>query len=290
MKHAALLLHGRLSCVDGRDETGVIGTPGGDSGEFLLALAALESVTGAKLSPLQVRALFARRLETFGRFYLHGDIHSGNALIKAIRADRRLESAIGSISEALEWRRFFEAPPQHVRELLTEYMSEPAHIGCGHLRLAMTMAETYGVRPTLVKEILRAFYRGRWEGSLDAEFTVLPGGHEEGAVVNIRLAEDLRSFTQVPLVSPTAGGTQMFVNHPQVSENLRRDLAYFLIRQGDAIHVEPMHFEPLVAEMSRLAGLQLTATLSWLAKGLPIYDVVFGKHGAFHVESHGVVG
>ncbi len=290
MKLAALHLHGRLSCVDGRDETGVIGTPGGDSGEFLLALAAVEGVTGEKLSALQIRTLFARRMETFGRFYLHGDVHAGNALIKAIRADRRFDSAIGAISESLEWRQFFVAPPVHVRELLTEYMTDPAHIGCGHLRLAMTTSEAYGVRPALVKEILRSFYRARWGGSVDAEYTVLPGGHEEGAVLNVRVDEELRSFTPVPLVSPTAGGSQMFVNHPQVSENLRRDLAHFLVRQSDAIEVSQPHFEPLMAEMSKLAELQLAATLSRLAKGLPVYDVVFGKQGAFHVESRGTVG
>jgi rhodanese-related sulfurtransferase len=290
MKHAALMLHGRFSCVDGRDETGVIGTPGGDSGEFLLALAALETVTGDKLSALQIRTLFARRIETFGRFYLHGDVHSGNELIKSIRADRRFDAAIGTTFEPMEWRRFFSAPPAHVRELLLDYMADPKHIGCGHMRLAIQMAELYGVRPALVKEILRSFYRTRWEGSLDAEYTVLPGGHEEGAVVNVRLAEELRSFTLVPLISPTANGTQMFVNHPQVSENLRRDLAHFLVRQTDAVEVEAKHFEPLVAEMQRLAGIQLGETLTRLAKGLPIYDVVFGKHGAFHVEHAGNVG
>jgi rhodanese-related sulfurtransferase len=290
MKLAALMLHGRFSCVDGRDETGVIGTPGGDSGEFLLALTALERVTGDKLSALQIRTLFARRLGTFGRFYLHGDVHSANALIKAIRADKRFSSAIGDTFEPLEWRRFFNAPPAHIREPLMEYMVDAAHIGCGHMRLAMQLSDTYGARPALVKEILRSFYRARWDGSLDTEYTVLPGGHEEGAVVNVRVDEALRSFTQVPLISPTAGGTQMFVNHPQVSENLRRDLAHFLVRQGDAVDVEEKHFEALVTEMGTLAGLQLTATLERLAKGLPIYDVVFGKNGSFHVEAQGTVG
>ena len=37
----------RLSCVDGRDDSGVMGTPGGDAGEFLLALAAVEAAVAA---------------------------------------------------------------------------------------------------------------------------------------------------------------------------------------------------------------------------------------------------
>ena len=44
-------------------------------------------------------------------------------------------------------------------------------------------------------------------------------------VVNITVAGTLHSYTQVPLVSPNVGGVQMFVNHPQVTSFLRRELA-----------------------------------------------------------------
>ena len=91
MKFAAMLLHGRLSCVDGRDDSGVVGTPGGDAGEFLLALSALERITGHELDDVVVGKLLRRRLDVFGRFYLHTDITGGNALVKALRADRRVD-------------------------------------------------------------------------------------------------------------------------------------------------------------------------------------------------------
>lgn len=290
MKLAALHLHGRLSCVDGRDETGVIGTPGGDSGEILLALAAVERVTGQKLSPLTVREVFARRLETFGRFYLHGDVKASNELIKAIRADRRFETAVAGISETLQWRRFLEDPPTHLRDALLDHMVMPAHVGCGHLRLAMTMADTYGARPELVRSVLRAFVSARWAGALDAEYTILPGFHEEAAVVRVSVDEELRSFTRIPLVSPTASGTQMFVAHPQVADHLRRELAHFLVRLDGVLELGPEHVEPLLTEMRTLGDLQLGATLGQLAEGLPIYDVVFGRRGSFHVEQAGIVG
>lgn len=289
MKLAGLLLHGRQSCVDGRDEMGVIGTPGGDSGELLLALSALEQVTGQRLSPVQVAALFTRRIETLGRFYLHGDIHASNRLIASMREDHRLDTAIEKVREAPEWRRFFAAPPRHVRDIVLEHVLRAEHIGCGHLRLAMQAPDAYGARPELVKEVIRSFFRARWGGATEPEYEVLPGEHQEGAVVNVLVETELRGFTQIPLVSPTANGTQMFVNHPQVSAYHRDELAHFLAMQDDVAAISHEHVEPLVKVMTEIAERQLSATLSRLAKGLPIFDVVFGARGAFHVTPRGHV-
>lgn len=289
MKLAALALHGRQSCVDGRDETGVIGTPGGDSGELLLALAALEHVTGSKLSQLQIHALFQRRLETFGRFYLHGDIHAANALIASLRTDHRLDSAIAGIHDSMAWRQFFASPPVHVREVVIEHQLEPKHIGCGHLRLAILSPEVYGARRELAHELVKCFFRARWGGALETEHEVLAGAHEEGAVVNIQVEEPVRSFSMIPLVSPTANGNQMFVNHPQVSAQLRQDLAHFLAMQSDVADVSAALVPALVEEIGRIAQVQLGATLGRLAAGLPIYDATFGRNGSFHVTPRGTV-
>ncbi len=57
IKMAGFLLRGRRSCVDGRDDHAVIGTPGGDMGEFILALGAYENTTGARLTAQQVDVL-----------------------------------------------------------------------------------------------------------------------------------------------------------------------------------------------------------------------------------------
>ncbi len=289
MKLAAILLHGRQSCVDGRDETAIVGTPGGDAGELLLGLSAVEAVSGEKLTPLQIRTILMRRMGTLGRFYLHGDVASANALIASMRSDRRLDSALAKITETMQWRRFFASPPAHVREILLEHSLVPKHIGCGHLRLMATKPEVYGARPELVTGLLEAFFRARWDGAVDAEFTVLPGGHEEGAVLDVRLDEELRAFTQVPLISPLAQGTQTFVSHPEVASYLRCDIAHFLCRQADALRVTTKHADAIATAMDELAATQTAATLGSLAAGLPIYRVSFGRGGSFHVADAGHV-
>jgi len=108
--------------------------------------------------------------------------------------------------------------------------------------------------------------------------------------VNILVEEPLRSYTMIPLVSPTANGTQMFVNHPQVSAQARQDLAHFLVQQHDIAEVGAAHVEPILHEIGRLAGVQLGETLGRLAAGLPIYEARFGRKGTFHVTACGHVG
>lgn len=287
MKLAAMLVSGRLSCVDGRDDAGVVGTPGGDAGEFLLALAALESVTGKRFDDASLRELMLCRLDAFGNFYLHTDVNASNAMIRAMREDRRLDEALSSVWQPLEWRRFLRSPPASVRHAVLDHALVPAHVGCGHLRLAMQRSNEYDVRPALAEAFLRTFLTLRWEGVEENEITVLPGGHAEGAVVNVLLEGGAEAFSQIPLVSPMAEGSQMFLQHPQVSGFLRGQLARFLGRQAGFGGTSVV--EPLTARMSELGGVQLGHTLGALARGLPIFDVVFGDNDAVAVHARGEV-
>ncbi len=275
MKIAALLVSGRLSCVDGRDDSGVMGTPGGDAGEFLLSLAALERVTGKLLDDKAMHTLLLRRLDAFGRFYFHTDVNASNTLIAAMRADRRFDEALAHVSRPLEWRRFMAAPPENVRDALIELMSQPGHLGCGHLRLALTNPDRYGMRPQLIESFLRAFLSLRWQGHEDSEIAVLPGGHAEGAVVNVVVDHEVDAFSRIPLVSPMAEGSQMFINHPQVSGFLRGQVTRFLQRQGDVAALGAGGEQELNDAIGTMAGVQLGHTLSALAAGLPVFELRF---------------
>jgi rhodanese-related sulfurtransferase len=289
VKLAAILLHGRQACVDGRDDSSVVGTPGGDAGEFMLGLGATEHVLGRPLGRAEVAELLRRRLDTFGRFYMHTDIAAGNRLIAALRSDDRLTAAIGTTYEALEWRTWLSEPPAEARPPLLEHFTDPAHMGCGHLRLMLQNPAQYDVRSALLRDFLAAFYSTRWDGAPEMENVVLPGGHEEGAVVNVRVEGELHAYSWVPLLSPAYAGTQMFVNHPQVSAYMRRELAAFLAEQSD-LWGAPLDAAALLAALEALAGRQLAATLGHLAKGLPIYDLTLRRDGRTTVEAAGVVG
>lgn len=288
MKLAAMLVNGRLCCVDGRAESGLIGTPGGDAGEFLLAAAALEALTGRRLDEPALRAMLLCRGDAFGRFYMHTDVHASNDVIVSMRGDRRLDEALAKVAEPLEWRRFLRRPPEELRDIVLEHMLDGPRLGCGHLRLAMQRGDDYGVRPALVRDLLRAFFRLRWEGVDDHEVGVLPGGHAEGAVVNVLIEGGAEAYSQVPLLSPMVGGTQVFLQHPQVAGFLRAQLARFLSRTRETGLGEARERE-LLSLMNGLAARQLGHTLGALAAGLPIYDVLFRDDDGVEVIRRGEV-
>ncbi len=280
-KVAALLVNGRLSCVDGRDDSGVMGTPGGDAGEFLLALAGLERVSGRDIDDATLRQLLLRRLDVFGRFYFHTDVAANKALFASMHADRRLDDALAHVYQPLEWRRFMGSPPADVRAVVIEHAIQTEHLGCGHLRLALQHPEIYGVRPALIESFLRAFFELSWSGHDENETQVLPGGHAEGAVVNIVVEHGIEAFSQIPLVSPMAAGSQLFVNHPQVATFLRDQTARFLARQTDLHPLGPGGDSELLDVLCSLGKTQLEYTLAELAPGLPVYEIRFDdNHGA----------
>jgi hypothetical protein len=208
-------------------------------------------------------------------------------MIASMRKDRRLDGALSRVNETLEWRRFYASPPKDVRHVILEHALEPAHIGCGHVRLMMLHGDQYGVRRELIESFLGNFMSLRWEGVEALTMKPLPGGHQEGAVVNVLVEGGVQPWGSIPLVSPSFGGTQMFINHPQVSDYLREQLASFLCAQDDLLTVPSI--DALSEVMCERAHQQLMTTLGYLAKGLPLYNVTFLKRGGFTVEQLGVV-
>lgn len=282
---AALLLQTKASCVDGRDQHEVIGTPGGDAGEMLLKLAAVEAMTGRRLTEAQVEGLLIGHLDAFGRFYMHTDLAAINRFIGSMRADPALAEALPPRDSAPDvWRRWNAAPPAACHERILEHLIQPAHVGCGHLRLMMENSEAYGARRGLCESFLRAFFRLRWAGAIEAEYVILGGGHQEGAVVNVLVEEELWPFTKIPLLSPACGGAQIFVNHPQVVDYLRRQLAGFVC-QVPGLGLEPGDHEALHERMRELGTIQISRTLERLAKGLPAFEVMFLRSGEVEVRA-----
>jgi hypothetical protein len=121
------------------------------------------------------------------------------------------------------------------------------------------------------------------------ELVPLVGGHTERAVVNVRIAGSLLPFSRIPLVSPAVGAAQVFVHHPRITSYLRKQLAQFLALQTDVTRLS-IDADWLHEEMVRVGAIQLSQTLGALAKGLPIYDVVFHGESRVEVRHGGVVG
>ncbi len=283
VKMGAFLLHGKISCVDGRDDHGVVGTPGGDAGEFVLACAAAELVTGKPISRAALKTLLSAYMDAFGHFYLHSDTTALNRFILAMREDPRLANELPPpTTQGTGWRKYLSSPPEKLRAVILEHLLEPAHVGCGHLRLMLQNSDEYGVRSELVLEMIEEYYKHLWAGALETQFVVLGGGHQEGAVVNVRIDREIWPFTAIPLVSPACNGTQMFVNHPEVTAYLRRNIAAFMTTRPET-GVGRDERESLHEKMTLLGQKQLEATLARLAAGLPAFEARFESEHSFTV-------
>jgi hypothetical protein len=282
VKAAAFLMRSRTSCVDGRDPSGIVGTPGGDAGEFLLALASIEALTGAEIPGPTVKCLLAGYLETFGRFYMHTDRHAFDHWVAALRAEPALAEALPPEDAALDtWRAWLNRPPKEHRARVLDLLTRPANIGCGHLRLMTENAGVYGIRDGLVAAFLRAFFEADWSGEVDLDYVILEGDHAERGVLSVVLDQPIWPFTRVPLIPP-AGALQIFVNHPQVVAYLRQQIAGFFTLQPD-LGIGPDDHARLLAKMEALAEQQLGATLERLAAGLPVFEARFDRQGGVTV-------
>lgn len=262
VKAAALLMQGTQSCVDGRDERPVVGTPGGDAGELLLALAALERARGTSIEPPEVGHLMDAYLDAFGRFYVHTDEEA----VAGVAADPRFAASV----RELGMERFLHHPPRELEPALLEALTSPEHVGCGHLRLSLLHPEEYGVRRELGAALLRAVYTRYWQGEA-IELVILEGAHHEQAVVDVRLDHEVHAFTRIPTITPRLGDREIFVSHSEVSAWLRRENAAFLFEVDPWLRAHPDRREAFLNTLEGLGEAQRSATLAHLARDLPVY-------------------
>lgn len=263
-KAATLLLHGTQACVDGRDAHAIIGTPGGDAGELVLALATAEQLGHEPFSEDAVDRVFGHYLDAFGHFYLHTDGHA---------AQRWLGHVGLSFEDQEEVESLLQAPPEPYRARLLDAVAEPSHVGCGHLRLSLQHAEDYGVRARLVRDVLRAYFRRLWQGDPRLEFVVLEGEHAESAIVSIEMERKVHAYTQIPLVSPRVRDTEVFVIHPQVSAFIREQNSAFLLEEVPSITASGTTEQEFVQAQQRLAQRQLQESVRHLGPDLPVFVV-----------------
>lgn len=272
VRAASLLLSGTEACVDGREPHAVLGTPGGDAGELLLALSTVEALIERSLSDLEVRSLFDAYLQSFGRFYIHTDDHALDHLRRDLEADPRFDRRhLGAGAAGLA--DYLRHPALQERAPLLEHLLHPENVGCGHLRLVLTHPAEYGVRPGLTLALGRVVHERLWEEPEVIDFVVLHGEHHEEAVVNVSIAEEVHAFTNVPAIPPTLGGHSVFVNHPEVAAFVRREHAKFLWGEIPALAEAGIDLPRFVQALETRAAAQLEETLGHLAARLPVFDL-----------------
>jgi hypothetical protein len=274
----ALDAHAFLSCVDGRDPAAVLGTPGGDAGELLLFLAAIEEQTGTEFSQTAVARLVGAAIDRSGRFYMHTDHGALSALASALTQTAAFAFINGDVAQTEALLR----QPGDAADSILPLLVQPANVGCGHLKLILLHPDQYRVRQALTEHFIAAIFGALWAGR-PVHYLALVGGHGEGAVVNVVAGE---GGVGLPAATPCrhnhtaeGGSQQMFVNHPEAVDFRRAGLAALLAEQVGGVEAGA-----LLAAATELAGVQLTATLGHLAATLSVFTATVGPKGQVSVS------
>lgn len=269
-----------LADLDGRADFATLGTPGGDMGEFVLALASLERARGGRpLSRADVHALFAGYLAVLERQAAtqHRSLYMGTD-----RAAVRVLAMRSGVADPLHPRSRAEAAAVLPHVAATEC------VGSVHLHALLDHPEEYGVRARLTATVISAFYRGLLMGRaqdatpgariLASHLTVgvMDGYHEEQGLLRVfTMTEAAGCRPLAPLVVPRLpSGKQFAVLHPQAVQGQRAHLAAYM--EGQAGSQLRGREGEVLRTMRALGEQQLDSTLQrLLGDSKPRLSVVF---------------
>lgn len=270
---------GKLSCIDGRHTNCVVGAPGGNIGEFILILSAAEHLTNIEFTSNQLEQLLVNYASTFGQFYMHTDTHAVREVLQTISNDSELAHWANDYQgDADSFFTDISTLDKAKADLLIPYLLMPQHIGCGHIKLLATHPDQYQVRPQLVTQIIKSFFRLMWLGNKRMHWEMLDGDHHEKQVVVIDHEQDLESESVVPFACHS-DNEQQFVHHSAARRFFHKRDAMFIRNFMSYLDLASPSLVDFIREIEKQADLQLNHTLNALAKDLPVIRMVVEGNG-----------
>lgn len=257
-----------FSCIDGRINDGVLGTPGGDAGEFILALHIYEDMLGfnRQLNQEAVDRFFTSYLKTMKqeKFYMCTD----DDALDHLEADSGLQVTIDML----------RSPPEANKKDLLQFLMKPDNTGCSHIKRMLKMPDFYSIRLEIVQMFLSSYFSVLWdrENPLRARLLLerLVGNHDEGAFLEVRSNEACQTAQIAPLIKPKNEGKSLFVNHIDAASIRRKQLAKFFVNEINH-HQQPLDIDTMHHRMNKHGLAFLEVTGSYIAKNLPFYTLNF---------------
>merc|ERR1719160_2373742 len=258
-----------LQCLDDRVTEPSIGTPGGDLGEFILALgsylAERDNNSGEGIPTQQVvDALLQKYVES---------VPSGRPVIHCTddRAVARLESEIPM--ENLD----LDSPPDHAKNAhILDKLTMVENQGDSHIRLMLKHPEWFQVSPQLVPMVLKSFYSLLWKQNQDPRsplfhqdklrLNVLSGTANPQAFLEIASSELCQKKGAAPMLTPRTETRSVLVSHLDAVSLRREELANFFAKVANATP-RKVNAQRLHQRLDRHGWLALETTGSRIAAG-----------------------
>eukprot|EP01132_Coremiostelium_polycephalum_P002921 gene2921-3639_t len=266
------------SCIDGRTNHHVLGTPGGDAGEFLLGLSVYHSLLNTRTHSIEldeeiIEGLLVKFINQMphGRyFYMHTDtISLGNM-------KRYLQNRYG-YKEFNNKFNIFDSPqtPFHKQAILDAVIM-PDHVGCGHIRAILNNPDLYHIPRALTESFIKTFYQMLWKKSTRMILEVLDGKHEEIGVLEIKtkIHDNNRACLGKiagikPLTTLKSGKqSQTFVvhSHTSVEHGIRKDVTNFI---SSLTSIKRSH---IMDQLCKKSDHYAKTTLGFLAPNITMYS------------------
>lgn len=243
-------------CKDSRGDAANFGAPGGDFGEFLLALNCYSSISVD--SSLDVEELFGKwldeRCSKERPFYLHTDRPALTRLFEAIGK--------GSLKDPRDLK-------GTDRELfINEFGKGSTFQGCGHLRLILEDLEAYGIKKDVFESLTAAFFKKFFKGDERVQFKIYETIQDGRALAVIYGPAYLDS--ESILCTQTIDEDQVFILNQHAVSLFRKNylVPFFCSRKSAGISSEEMY-----AKMEEKGWKNAMMSANTLAGGKPIYRV-----------------
>jgi len=240
----------------------ILGTPGGDMGEFILGLHAFAKVSGTVPARADVQTMFERYVKAMTRpkFFYETDEKAYMRLAVDTGCKNLHISTIGGMKRK--------------REELISKMVIPEHIGDIYIRFLVTNSTSLEINVDLVQSALAAYHSVLWTTPSPLAqklcYLELKGHQNVGALVNIKTSSFCVDQGLMPMVSPQLScPAPVFINHPDAVKILRREMAT-IMTLGSQIAAQDV-----LSAHNTLADNTFESFMSTFSPAIPTYTVTF---------------
>jgi len=246
-----------FSDIDGRSTEKMLSTPGGDLGEFLLAVSVFEDTTKTEVDVETATGLL--------QSYLKSSTRSKFFFNTAEKELTNLTSTIGCGNLKLS------DPPGMYKKALLKGMVSPGNVGNRHFKNMLAMPEAFETKAKTVGTVIQAFHLLMWNKTDSVHekltYALYKGAPKEKAFVNIESSQICLDEGLAPLISSSTCSANMFLNHPEAVIKMRLELAHLFAKKNNKVMAAE-----LLNKMQK-GVMQLAKTAAIMLKGYPVYTV-----------------
>jgi hypothetical protein len=260
-------------CLDDRLTGPSLSTPGGELGEFIIAVSTYLEETGSQPTQDMVDSFMLKYLQS---------LPPERPLVHCTdeRAIRHLEAELPM--ENLDLQR---PPLQFIRAAgLLDKLTEAENHGDSHIRLMLKSPDWFQLDERLVPMVLRSFYTSLWQQNEEEnsplhqsprlQLVVLRGEPSPQAFLEVSSGELCYQGGYAPLLVPRDGRHSLFISHFDAVSMRREELAGFFSNLAQATP-QKLDREKFHQRLDRHGWLALETTGSRIAAGLPFFSISY---------------